>query len=134
MSMDNPIIQSIRDRLYSIAKTNNEDFQIVLIRFTLERLLYRLSLTKYNEQFILKGAFLYYLWGGPNYRPTRDIDFLSFGSNDVFYLEDIFKRIITQTTNGKDGLLFISDSVKGQKTIKSQKIQQHSKIGYCVIS
>jgi len=62
--------------LLNHAKKNNEDFNLLLIRYGIERFLYRLSISKYRNQFILKGASLFLIWSGKNYRVTRDIDFL----------------------------------------------------------
>jgi hypothetical protein len=52
---------SIRQKLLHVAKNQGEDFQQVLVRYALERLLYRLSLSIYAEQFVLKGALLFRL-------------------------------------------------------------------------
>jgi hypothetical protein len=51
--------KSIHQRLLNISRDKKEDFQLILIRFALERFLYRLSKSKYADQFILKGAFLF---------------------------------------------------------------------------
>jgi hypothetical protein len=53
---------SIRDRLLNIARANQEDFQGVLIRYAIERLLYRLYQSQYRDEFVLKGAMLFILW------------------------------------------------------------------------
>ena len=73
---------SVRQKLLNIAKQNGEPFQQVLVRFALERLLYRLSVSDYANRFILKGALLFRLWFDFPQRPTRDIDFLGFGEAD----------------------------------------------------
>lgn len=49
---------SVRQRLLNLARQRNEDFQQVLVRYALERLLYRLSLSAHRERFVLKGALL----------------------------------------------------------------------------
>ena len=53
---------SIRARLLNLAKERNQPFDLLLTRYVLERLLYRLSLTRYREQFVLKGAILMTTW------------------------------------------------------------------------
>lgn len=53
---------SIHARLAQRRAKTGEDFNVLLVRFTLERLLYRLSRSQYREQFILKGAMLFALW------------------------------------------------------------------------
>ena len=66
MSKDRPtnIAASIRQRLLNLARDRKEEFQLVLIRYTLERLLYRLSRSPHTDQFLLKGAMLFQLWTG----------------------------------------------------------------------
>src|SRR6185437_8622880 len=73
---------SVRARLLNLAKKRNEQFQLLLTRYVLERFLYRLCLTKYRERFVLKGAMLITTWFADPHRPTRDLDFLAFGSSE----------------------------------------------------
>ncbi len=40
---------SIRDRLLNLAREKNEDFQLILTQYGLERLLYRLSQSTFHE-------------------------------------------------------------------------------------
>lgn len=47
---------SVRARLMKYAKEHGEAFDLVLIRFALERLLYRLSQSAYRDRFVVKGA------------------------------------------------------------------------------
>lgn len=83
---------SIRARLLQLAKAENSDFDQVLVRFALERILYRLGQSPYAERFLLKGALLFALWYDMPHRPTRDMDLLGFGSTDA----DDIKRVFTQ--------------------------------------
>lgn len=76
-----------------MSRERNEDFQLILIRFALERFLYRLSQSRYAEQFILKGAFLFSLWTNYRYRPTKDLDLLGVGDRSPENLEVIFREI-----------------------------------------
>lgn len=41
---------SIRDRLLALARQRDEDFQLLLTHFGLERLLYRLSQSEYRDR------------------------------------------------------------------------------------
>lgn len=50
---------SVRDRLLHVARERGEDFQLLLTRYGLERLMYRLSISPYRDQFVLKGAMLF---------------------------------------------------------------------------
>jgi len=70
---------SVRERLRQLAGGRGQELQLVLTRYGVERLLYRLSLTPAAERFILKGAVLFYIWEGEIPRPTRDVDFLGYG-------------------------------------------------------
>src|SRR5208337_1884472 len=74
---------SVRQRLFNLAKQRGDDFQIVLTRYAIERLLYRLSQSPQSSQFLLKGATLFALWGGGPYRSTRDLDLLGTGKSSV---------------------------------------------------
>lgn len=53
---------SVRARLLERARTEQSDFQLLLTRYVLERLLYRLSVSKYRDRFILKGTLLVSVW------------------------------------------------------------------------
>lgn len=45
---------SVRVRLLQLARKQGEDFQLMLTRYALERLLYRLSRSSYADRFVLK--------------------------------------------------------------------------------
>ena len=47
----NNVAASIRARLLNIAKSQGVDFQQVLVRFALERILYRLSQSQHSDRF-----------------------------------------------------------------------------------
>jgi len=101
---------SIRQRLLNIARQQKIEFQLILTRFALERFLYRLSRSKYSEDFVLKGAMLFQVWGGAMHRPTRDLDLLSFGEPDISYYTTTITEICAQDLSN-DGVLFQADSV-----------------------
>ena len=104
------IDQSIRQRLLNMSRERNEDFQLILIRFALERFLYRLSKSRYAEQFILKGAFLFSLWTNYRYRPTKDLDLLGVGDRSPENLEKMFREICGIKVD-PDGIVFDENSV-----------------------
>jgi len=108
------ISASIRQRLLNLARTRNEDFGLLLTKYALERILYRISQSKYRTVFVLKGALLFELWTEQAHRPTRDADFLSQGENDPVRLEAAFKQVCT-TPVANDGLLFDPESVTAQR-------------------
>lgn len=65
---------SIRGRLMYVARKENLSFQLVLMRYFHERLLFRLSVSKYTNNFLLKGGALIYALEGSQTRSTKDID------------------------------------------------------------
>ncbi|HUB82729.1 MAG TPA: nucleotidyl transferase AbiEii/AbiGii toxin family protein, partial [Bryobacteraceae bacterium] len=70
---------SIRQKLLNIATRQREDFGLVLTRYALERLLYRVSQSRYCDRFVLKGAMLFQIWSNTPHRSTRDLDLLGYG-------------------------------------------------------
>lgn len=70
---------SVRQRLLNLSRDRGEDFNFVLTRYAVERLLYRITLSEYASQFILKDASLIAVWTGRELRPTRDVDLLGYG-------------------------------------------------------
>ncbi len=103
---------SVRQRLMNLAQTHHEDFQLVLTRYALERLLYRLSQSEHRDVFILKGAMLFQLWGNQPHRPTRDLDLLGRGDNSIPRFERIFREVCDLAVE-EDGLTFSAASVRG---------------------
>jgi len=105
---------SVKQRLLNLAVASNEDFNLLQIRYATERLLYRLSISKHADDFLLKGAMLFVLWEKHPHRPTRDMDLLFLHQYDCRQLETIFKEIVaTETT--PDGLLFDPETIQANE-------------------
>lgn len=68
--------KSIRTKLLNIAQKENIFYQTILTRYFQERLLYRMSQTRFRSNFYLKGGALIYAYERFEARPTLDIDFL----------------------------------------------------------
>ena len=107
------IAASVRQRLLNRARERSEDFQLVLTRYALERLLFRLSESKYADNFVLKGAFLYLIWTDQPYRPTRDLDLLGFMENSSERLIAVFKDLCGMDQD--DGLVFQAGSLLAEE-------------------
>jgi predicted nucleotidyltransferase component of viral defense system len=101
---------SIRDRLLNKARAEKRDYNLMLTRYALERLIYRLSVSPYRDQFLLKGALLFDLWFDVPHRPTRDVDFLGYGPTDIPHLENIFRDLCA--IDAADGIEFQIETVK----------------------
>jgi predicted nucleotidyltransferase component of viral defense system len=95
-----------------LAQARGENFDLVLTRYVLERLLFRLSQSTQRDRFVLKGAMLYALWYGQSYRATRDLDLLGYGSSVIADIEKAF-RDICQTNVINDGLVFDPETIRG---------------------
>lgn len=108
--MNRNVAASVRGRLLAIAKEEGSDFNQVLVRYALERFLYRLSQSEYADSFLLKGAMLFNLWYGMPHRATRDIDLLGFGDSHLETIAETFKAIAAIVVN--DGVVFDPDSVQ----------------------
>jgi len=74
---------SVRARLKNHADATQQDFNLILTRYGLERLIYRLSISPFANDFLLKGSLLFAVWFDAPHRPTRDADLLGFGSDDA---------------------------------------------------
>lgn len=101
---------SVRARLLNLARAAGVDFNLVLTRYALERLLYRLSVSAWSNAFLLKGALLFDLWFDEPHRPTRDIDLLGFGPTGLEHLTTLFQEICGQLCD--DGVEFEQASVR----------------------
>jgi predicted nucleotidyltransferase component of viral defense system len=98
------IAASVKQRLLNMARAQGRGFDILLVRFALERLLFRLSQSAHRENYILKGGMLVTQWLDHDNRETRDADFLGFGEADVETIKAIFAEIMAITS--EDGLDF----------------------------
>lgn len=105
------VAASIRARLKQHADARQQDFNLTLTHYGLERLLYRLSISQHAHRYLLKGALLFSLWYDQPHRPTRDADLLGFGPDDVDSAVVAFREICSIKLD--DGLVFDVASVKG---------------------
>ncbi len=102
---------SVHQRLLNLSKERNEDFNLILTRYTVERLLYRLTRSTHAEKFVLKGAMLMAVWIGRSHRPTRDLDLLGFGDATGQYLKQVFQQVC-QAQVEDDGLVYEPESIE----------------------
>lgn len=107
---------SVRARLLNKARADGVDFQLLLTRYGLERLLYRLSISRERDNFLLKGALLFDLWYDVPLRPTRDIDLLGFGLAEIPHLVAAFEGICAIEVD--DGISFDVNSIRADEIRK----------------
>ncbi len=86
---------SVKAKLKNQAIKNEKLFQDELIAYCLERTIYRISVSQYNDNFTLKGGiFLYAIFSGEFSRGTRDIDLLANAlNNEVEVMTKVFEEI-----------------------------------------
>lgn len=87
---------------------------MVLTKYGLERVLFRLGRSKHRHSFVLKGALLLELWTKERHRPTRDADFLAYGPNDVQRFIDIFRDVCSSNFED-DGLSFDIEGIQAER-------------------
>lgn len=106
--------KSIRSRLLNVSKNESVFYQTILTRYFQERLLYRMSLTSYRNNFYLKGGALMYAFERFAARPTLDIDFLGCNiSNDGDNLIGVFQKICSVTCE-EDGVVYDVEHITTQ--------------------
>ena len=106
--------KSIRSKLLNISKEKNVFHQTILTRYFQERLLYRMSQTRYRNNFYLKGGALMYAYEKFAARPTLDIDFLGNNiSNEGESIVAAFKEICSVPFE-EDGITFDTDHIVAQ--------------------
>ena len=115
--MSRNLAASVRARLKQHSDAAKEDFNLTLTHYGLERLLYRLSVSRHASNFLLKGALLFALWYDHPHRPTRDADLLAFGSSDIDTLVAVFRDICGIASD--DGIVLEIATIKGQEIRKA---------------
>ncbi len=117
------IIHSIQQRLLALsrAKETNHNHQQILKLYFIERLAYRISISSYKNQFILKGGIFLYAKTENLNRPTKDIDLsvqeFGLGQNELY---KIFATICTLKYED-DGILFDENTVQVNELEKEDK-------------
>lgn len=109
------VAESVRARLLNVRAATGEEYQILLTRYCIERLLYRLSRSAHREHFILKGAMLFAVWRGFPHRRTRDLDLLGFGNPSPDHVATIFREIVSIQAEPDDGVVFDAGSVEAEE-------------------
>jgi predicted nucleotidyltransferase component of viral defense system len=101
---------SVRARLQNLSRETGQSFELILTRYALERLLYRLSTSAFSDRFVLKGAMLLTSWFTDLHRATRDLDLLGFGDPSPEAMVAAFQEILA--IDVEDGVEFDSNAVR----------------------
>jgi len=103
---------SVRARLMNLARERGQVFDLLLTRYALERLLYRLSISKHRNRFALKGAMLVTTWFEDPHRPTRDLDLLGFGEPSSDAMLAVWKEVCA--IEAEDGVTFDGEGLRAR--------------------
>ncbi len=101
---------SILARLKNHAQATEQPFDYTLIRYALERLMYRFEQSPFSDRFVVKGAMLFLIWADEPYRPTRDLDLMIRQAVTQAELAEVFRAICTIPIS-EDGLRFDVDQI-----------------------
>ncbi len=100
------IADSVLARLRNFSKAYGLVYNQVLMRYVLERMFYRIGVSRYAGRMILKGGNLFVCWQeGFDFRPTMDADMLFRGTGTPERLKEVFAEICT-IQSVDDGLRF----------------------------
>ena len=102
---------SVRQRLLNLSRQRQEEFNLLLSLYAIERLLYRLAQSPFAGQFILKGAILFAVWTGRLHRPTHDLDLRGYGDDSAQTLTRTFQAVC-QASVMPDGIEFDPQSIR----------------------
>jgi len=113
---------SVHQKLLNRARETNRPFNELLQYYAMERFLYRVSRSKYVEQFILKGALLLRTSGISEIRSTRDIDFLGMDDEGIEKMKDVIADCCNVQI-AEDGLEFESNDIEADEIRENQVYQ-----------
>src|SRR4030042_7060474 len=102
---------SVKQRLLDISRQKKIEFNVLLTKYALERLLYRISISPSRNRFVLKGALLFWAWEQDVHRTTWDADFLDLESPSLERLSSAFQAVCRIETKA-DGLEFLPEMVQ----------------------
>lgn len=108
------------ERLRNLARVRGVDVNALLIQYAVERLLYRVSKSAYENRFILKGAMLFRVWTGSLHRPTQDVDLLGFGDAQPDGLIRVFQEILRAHDDPQDGMAYDPDAITAEEIREGQ--------------
>ena len=87
--------KSVKARLLNLMNETGYKYMYLLARYFNERLLYRVSVSQYKDNFLLKGGSLLYAMNGLEARPTVDVDFMADRiGRDMDFLAHVFHEIL----------------------------------------
>ena len=106
--------KSVKTRLLNLMNETGYKYMYLLARYFNERLLYRVSVSQYKDNFLLKGGSLLYAVNGLETRPTIDVDFMAHHiSREREHLENVFREILSIECK-EDGVVFDMETLRSE--------------------
>lgn len=94
--------RNVESKAKELSQKNNTDYYEMLQRFMFERILERISVSKYNDNFILKGGLLLTAMFGIDNRTTKDMDTTITGLNvEKEYMINVLNEILSINLNDR---------------------------------
>jgi len=104
---------SIKAKLFNIAVRSGKPNEYIQTHYFIERLLYRLSVSRYANDFVLKGGLLLHAMFDNRARATRDIDMLARQiSNSPEQMVDVFREVCAISVD--DGVTFDLNTISAK--------------------
>ena len=122
--------QQLKDKIRNISKEKNTDFNTLLRLHMYDRFLERLSVSKYKDNFILKGGFYLSTLFGVESRNTMDIDIAFRNANfNEKAIINMIKEIISIETGDNAKIEFLGISpIRGDDEYGGFRIELLTKI------
>ncbi len=111
---------SVAERLRQRSRLTGEDFQVLLTRYGLERLMYRLGRSEEADRFVVKGALMFLVWHDASFRVTRDLDLLAIRQPTPDQLLDLFRSLCRMAVED-DGVTYDETSVTVEEIREDQQ-------------
>lgn len=128
------VAHSVQQRLLNLARQTGQDYNRLLVRYAIERLIHRLARSDHADRFVLKGAMLFAIWSGQQYRTTQDLDLLGQGDNSPEGLAIAFRDIALTSAVSDDGMAYLPDSIRAEiireeMTYEGVRVRLDSRLG-----
>lgn len=130
------VAASVRTRLSNLARETRTPLAVLMERFALGRLLWRLSRGTSADRYVLKGAQLFTLWADASHRPTRDVDLLGSGEASSESLKEFFEMLLDGPVEPEDGLLWgkvEAASIREDQRYQGVRVVTHATLAGAVV-
>src|SRR3546814_11143247 len=111
--------ESVIARLRTVSLEKRVDMSSLIVRYALERLLYRISVSSHAQEFCLKGAILLAAYSDEDdlTRPTADLDLNGFAEDgSIRLVEEAILSAIEMDLPEDDGVAFDTSSLRVMKS------------------